>query len=111
MFATKDISDTIHGHRSCDCEPNPACEYCPYFDDMDPENCNQRLNNDVQYYLNYAKEHMEPTEDEQPYLPGVEKEFDLSKVKFVPGDYICLKGIRYTYGIDLEEGIQNGEVC
>lgn len=109
MFATKDITEVINGHFCCECEKEPACEYCPYFDEMDPADCTYRLNNDIQYYLKQTERQLRPTEEEQPYLPGLEQEFDLSKVKFMPGDYICLKGVKYVYGVDLEEGIRNGE--
>ena len=110
MSTAKDITETIAAHWCCECEPVPTCENCPYFDDMDPASCSTRLNNDIQYYLHEEKERLQPTREEQPYLPGIEQEFDLSKVKFLPGDYIVLNGIQYTYGIDLAEGIKNGQV-
>lgn len=110
MSAIRDISDTIKGQWCCYCEDEPACETCPYFDDIDPMNCSYRLNCDIQYYLNKEKNHEVFAKEEQPYLPGIEKEFDLSKVKFLPGDYIMLNGVKYTYGIDLEEGINNGQI-
>lgn len=100
MFATKDISDVIRGHQCCYMENSPACDYCPYYDEMDGLSCVHRLTNDISYFLDKAKKAEKPTEEEQPFLPGLEKEFDLSSVKFTNGDYIMLNGIKLTYICD-----------
>ena len=115
MFATKDISDTIHAHKCCNMEQSPACDYCPYFDEMDGLVCTHRLNNDIAYYLEKAKKLMQPTDEEQPLLPGFEREFDLSRVEFTSGDYIMIKGVKYTYICDEDHPLgkvvhQDGEI-
>lgn len=79
MYAYKDISDTIHGHYCCDvAEMNRGllmdCEHCPYHLEDSGDFCVDKLNNDIQYYLNKAKALMEPTQSEQPPLPGIFEE-------------------------------------
>lgn len=71
MFATKSISEVKRGHYCCYCESYASCDYCPYYDDMDPTACTVRLNNDIQYYLNELLKQRKPTEKEQPHLPGL----------------------------------------
>lgn len=96
MFATKDISD-VNNARKCCSQYDPACDYCPYFDELDFMDCIQLLENDISYYLKQYEKLQMPTEEEQPYLPGMEKTFDLSSVKFKTGDYLMLDGVKYTY--------------
>ena len=112
MFAIKDICSTIEGHWCCECGAEPVCENCPYFDDQDPANCSTRLNNDIQYFLHAEKKNQQAKMNEQPYLPGIEQIFDLSKVRFYPGDYIVLNGVKYTYSDNnISECIEkNGQV-
>ena len=109
MFATRDISD-VNNARKCCSQYDPACDYCPYFDELDFMDCIQLLENDTSYYLEQYEKSQKPTDEEQPLLPGFEKVVDLSNVEFKNGDYMMLDGVKYTYIYDESNYEENGDI-
>ena len=75
MEAVRNSSDTILGFKCCYMDKPEACEYCPYFDEHASTNeyCFRILSNDAFYYLKTAYPEESNTNDEQPYLPGLER--------------------------------------